>query len=66
MVWCLIAGHDDRMIRAPERLLLRCDRCGRGTSGWELSNRPVLQNERVDRRTKRQTIESGAPSPVRG
>jgi hypothetical protein len=33
---CLLLGHDDSMVRAPERLRLRCDHCGRETSGWTL------------------------------
>jgi hypothetical protein len=49
MAWCLIAGHDDRVIRAPQRLQLRCDRCGRTTAGWELSNGPAWQDGRPDR-----------------
>jgi hypothetical protein len=48
MVWCQIAGHDDRVVRAPDRLRLRCDYCGRATAGWTLSSRPGLQNERMD------------------
>jgi len=35
-LWCLIFGHDDMMVRAPERLWLRCDHCGRDTPGWSL------------------------------
>jgi hypothetical protein len=35
-LWCLIFGHDDMMVRAPERLRLRCDHCGRETPGWSL------------------------------
>jgi hypothetical protein len=35
-LWCLIFGHDDTMVRAPERLWLRCDHCGRNTPGWSL------------------------------
>jgi hypothetical protein len=31
---CLIAGHDDRFMREPGRLSLRCDECGRNTAGW--------------------------------
>jgi hypothetical protein len=34
---CLLLGHDDSMVRAPERLSLRCDHCGRETSGWTLA-----------------------------
>ncbi len=34
---CLLLGHDDSMVRAPERLWLRCDHCGRETSGWTLA-----------------------------
>ena len=34
---CLLLGHDDSMVRAPERLWLRCDHCGRETAGWTLA-----------------------------
>ena len=34
---CLLLGHDDSMVRAPERLRLRCDHCGRETPGWTLA-----------------------------
>jgi hypothetical protein len=33
---CLILGHDDMIMRAPARLSLRCDHCGRQTPGWSL------------------------------
>ena len=33
---CLLLGHDNAVIRAPERLSLRCDHCGRETPGWTL------------------------------
>jgi hypothetical protein len=55
--WCLVAGHDDRVIRAPDRLQLRCDHCGRTTAGWELSNGRTLQNERTERATKWSVLE---------
>jgi hypothetical protein len=57
MAWCVIAGHDDRLIRAPERLRLRCDRCGRTTAGWELSTGHGLHDERIDRRRRRPMFE---------
>jgi hypothetical protein len=34
---CFLLGHDDSMVRAPERLWLRCEHCGRETSGWTLA-----------------------------
>ncbi len=34
---CLVLGHDDTIVRAPERLFVRCDHCGRETSGWTLT-----------------------------
>jgi hypothetical protein len=33
---CFLLGHDDLMVRAPERLWLRCEHCDRETSGWTL------------------------------
>ena len=36
---CLLLGHDDWMVRSPERLRLRCDHCGRETPGWALTRR---------------------------
>lgn len=33
---CLILGHDDMIVRAPHRLFLRCEHCGRETPGWIL------------------------------
>jgi hypothetical protein len=34
---CLVMGHDDMMVRTPERLSLRCNHCDRETSGWTLA-----------------------------
>ena len=34
---CLLLGHDDWMVRSPERLRLRCDHCRRETPGWTLT-----------------------------
>jgi hypothetical protein len=34
---CLLLGHDDWVVRSPERLRLRCDHCWRETPGWELT-----------------------------
>ena len=34
---CLFLGHDDMMVRAPARLYLRCDHCGRESAGWTLT-----------------------------
>ena len=36
---CLLLGHDDGMVRSPERLRLRCDHCRRETPGWALTRR---------------------------
>ena len=33
---CLLVGHDDMMIRSPNRLWLRCQHCGRETAGWAI------------------------------
>jgi hypothetical protein len=34
---CLLLGHDDWLVRSPERLRLRCDHCRRETTGWALT-----------------------------
>jgi hypothetical protein len=36
-VHCLLAGHDDRFVREPGRLRLRCEACGRATPGWAIA-----------------------------
>ena len=36
---CLLLGHEDWMVRSPERLRLRCDHCRRETPGWALTRR---------------------------
>ena len=36
---CLLLGHDDWLVRSPERLRLRCDHCRRETPGWALTRR---------------------------
>ncbi len=33
---CLLMGHDDMLVRAPGRLWLRCNDCGRETPGWSV------------------------------
>lgn len=40
---CLLLGHEDMMVRAPERLCLRCDHCGRETAGWTLTGSQRLR-----------------------
>jgi hypothetical protein len=40
---CLFLGHDDIMVRAPERLYLRCEHCARETAGWTVSGSPKLR-----------------------
>ena len=37
-VRCLLLGHDDWLVRSPERLRLRCDHCRRETKGWALNH----------------------------
>jgi hypothetical protein len=34
---CLLLGHEDTLVRSPERLWLRCDHCLRETPGWALT-----------------------------
>ena len=36
---CLLLGHEDMVVRSPERLRLRCDHCRRETPGWVLTRR---------------------------
>ena len=36
---CLLLGHEDTVVRSPERLRLRCDHCRRETPGWVLTRR---------------------------
>ena len=43
---CLLLGHDDSMVRAQERLWLRCDHCGRETAGWKLDRSRSLHQVR--------------------
>jgi hypothetical protein len=33
-IGCLLAGHDDMVVREAGRMWLRCQRCGRDTPGW--------------------------------
>ena len=42
LVWlaCLLVGHDDMVMRAPGRLWLRCNDCGRDTPGWLVGRSP--------------------------
>jgi hypothetical protein len=43
---CLMLGHDDRLVRSPERLRLRCDHCRRETPGWALTTRETSRHPR--------------------
>ena len=43
---CLILGHDDTMVRAPDRLSLRCDHCNRETPGWHLGRAHPVRTTR--------------------
>jgi len=46
-VRCLLIGHDDRLLRRPQRLSLQCNHCGRETRGWNLNQsdqRGVMNN----------------------
>ena len=45
---CLFLGHDDMMVRAPERLYLRCDHCGRESAGWTLTGSHRLRKVQRD------------------
>jgi hypothetical protein len=51
---CLFLGHDYLMVRAPERLWLRCLECGQDTPGWSVG--------RVRSPQSKPAI-SGAPHP---
>jgi hypothetical protein len=65
---CLLFGHDDRIAREPNRLLLRCDECGRRTPGWAIAT----SAPRRDARLLDRSVRSGkgdwwrrAPPPLR-
>jgi hypothetical protein len=48
---CLLAGHDDRFKRLPDRLSLRCEECGRVTRGWAIAtNAPRLTAPIINRK----------------
>ena len=36
---CFLLGHEDTVVRSPERLRLRCGHCRRETPGWALTRR---------------------------
>lgn len=44
-VGCLLLGHDDMMVRAPDRLWLRCQNCGRDTAGWTIGPETTLVHQ---------------------
>jgi hypothetical protein len=47
---CVLFGHDDRIARELNRLLLRCDECGRRTPGWAIATKaPRLDARLLDR-----------------
>jgi hypothetical protein len=48
---CLILGHDDKMVRAPDRLSLRCDHCNRETPGWHLGQTHPVRTPRSKARS---------------
>jgi hypothetical protein len=58
---CLFAGHDYVMVRAPERLWLRCNHCGHDTPGWPVGqvsspqSKPALTGVRQPVRARRET-----------
>lgn len=49
---CLLAGHGDRLVRAPGRLSLHCEECGRSTPGWTIAaGAPRVASQLPGRRT---------------
>jgi hypothetical protein len=50
---CLLAGHDDLVMRAPDRIWLQCQDCGRQTPGWILG--PEAGSEQWGGRTNLST-----------
>ena len=44
-VGCLLLGHDDMMVRTPDRLWLRCQHCARDTSGWTIGPETTLVHQ---------------------
>ena len=39
-IGCLLAGHDDMVVREAGRMWLQCQRCGRDTPGWRVNGHP--------------------------
>lgn len=53
--WCALTGHDDLIVRAPQRLYLQCQVCGRETPGWVLAQPDrVLTRRRPETHNGRQ------------
>ena len=60
---CLLLGHDDWLVRSPERIRLRCDHCRRETTGWSLdqinASRPpqhVAESSMIRGRSSARTV----------
>lgn len=56
---CLLAGHDDMLLKRPYRLSLQCSHCGRETRGWNLGRSD--QEEAMN-----MWVQLGAGIPVAG
>lgn len=58
---CLLAGHNDLVLRAPGRIRLQCQDCGRQTPGWILKS--VAGSEQ---RVKRTGVSTERMKTIRG
>jgi hypothetical protein len=58
-IHCLLAGHDDRFVREPGRLRLRCEACGRATPGWAIATGPPRVASRLPGRRPAFRVISG-------
>ena len=50
-LWCLIMSHTDVVGRAPGRLYLECETCGRVTPGWTVGQVPRPERARERRQS---------------
>lgn len=61
VVDCAIWGHDDRVVRVPDRVFLECAECGRATAGWDLTrDHPTHPQSRERLPTAKRLVAQGA------
>jgi hypothetical protein len=66
-VSCLLLGHDDMVVRATGRMWLRCQHCGRDTSGWTVGKIATSAEQSSPRSRLRPSLflpHSGTPQVV--